>query len=276
MSSEEVNLITFNAISKFIKELSDLYGKKQRTLALYRRLLQRTTLDHEKAIQKNIDAFKKFCTMNRDAIKEKNPSKLNEEEIFFSNSARINMKDIFRFAAAEDKEIVDSIWMHILTISALVDPAGKAKEMLKTSVDQNASNEKEAALLNNIISSVERNVDENANPMQALTSIAQSGVINELVGNMTKGIKDGDLDFNRLMGTVSQVFSGLGQQPVHAMDPGDPEGEETMDMLNTMMSSFMGGFSQLQQSKDNEGAVISQTKTSPSLDESQSDPPADD
>ena len=53
------------------KEIEEVFGKKQRSLKLYVRLITKTTLSHEKAIKKHIKAFRDFCISNRDALEVK-------------------------------------------------------------------------------------------------------------------------------------------------------------------------------------------------------------
>ena len=57
---EDNTLIVFNAISKFVHSLNECFGEKQRSLQLYGRLIEKTTIIHEGPIKKHINAFKKF------------------------------------------------------------------------------------------------------------------------------------------------------------------------------------------------------------------------
>ena len=109
------SLITFEAISNFTNDLGEVFSDKHRPLKLYIHLINKTTLQHKDPIIKHIDAFRKFCTANRDAIAEKNVKKLVEEKISYSNRVFIDMKQILNMA---DKETSNVIWKHLLTISA--------------------------------------------------------------------------------------------------------------------------------------------------------------
>lgn len=104
MSSEELNLITFNTISKFVVELSELYGNKkaQRSLSLYKRLLNKTTICNEKPIQKHIKAFREFCVQNRENIQTRNSDNLVKHSIKYSETAYINMREVFDLVEQED------------------------------------------------------------------------------------------------------------------------------------------------------------------------------
>jgi hypothetical protein len=229
--STDTSLITFKTISNFTNDLGDVFSEKHRPLKLYVHLINKTTLSHEQPIQKHIDAFRDFCIANRDAISNKSVD-LNKEKIVYSKRVFINMKEIFDIA---DKETIDVIWMHLLTISALVDPAGKAREILKEEAQKGGDGD-EINFLTDIISKVEANVDPNANPMEAVTSIMQSGIFSDLVTGMGTGLQDGSLDLGKLMNTVQKMVTKLSN------DAGDHEGgEQAANMINTMIGSLTAG-----------------------------------
>ena len=230
MSTINYELIAFKAISEFTKELGEIFTSKDKnhSLKLYEHLLNKTTLTHDKAIKKQIEAFREFCVSNRDAIKSKNFSLLVKDKVVYSTRVFIDFTSIFKEA---DRETTAVIWKHLLTISALVDPAGKAKEILK-----NSSSTKEANFLSDIIEKVESNVNPNSNPLEAISSIMSSGVFNELITGMNSGIQNGDLDLGKLMGTVQTMCSTLTSD----INNGNPPGgnDNPMNMLNSLMANM--------------------------------------
>lgn len=229
--STDTSLITFKTISNFTNDLGEVFSEKHRPLKLYVHLINKTTLAHEKPIEKHIEAFRLFCVANREAISKRTVNKLTKEKIIYSKRVFINMKDIFLLA---DTETTGVIWMHLLTISALVDPGGKAREILKEEAEKGGGDE--INFLTDIISKVEANVKPNANPMEAVTAIMQSGIFTELVSGMGNGLQDGSLDLGKLMSTVQKMVTKL------SADAGDQEGgENAMNMINTMMSSITAG-----------------------------------
>jgi len=220
------NLILFKSISNFINELEGSYGKEQHSLVLYNHLINKTTIVHDKPIQKHAEAWKKFCMANRDAILEKNIDGIVEDEIIYSEKVRINVKDIFDLE--KDNTVRDVIWSHLLTILALIDPTSNARKILK----QGESSE--ADFLTNIINKVEQNVDvtDAGNPIQAINDIMTSGVFQEIVGDLGKKLDDGSLDVGKLVGSVQNIVS---QQP---------EAKQTIDNIMGMtqgMSQQSGG-----------------------------------
>lgn len=225
----DTSLITFKAISNFTNCLSEVFGAEHRSLKLYAHLIKKTTIAHEKAILKHIDAFRNFCVSNRDSIENKDYKSFQTNNIIYSERVYIVMSNIFN---KSDRETAAIIWKHLLTISALVDPAGKARKVLKET--KKNGDVLEANFLQNIIEKVETNVDPNANPMEAISSIMKSGVFQELVSGMGSGLQDGSLDLSKLLGTVQQMVGTLNED-------GSGENDATMNLMNTMMSNLNSG-----------------------------------
>lgn len=227
--STDTSLLAFKAISNFTNELSEVFSESHRPLKLYAHLINKTTLACDQAIQKHFEAFNSFCVSNRDAISERNVGKLNTKKISYSKRVWIDMGEIFKLADSDSKSV---IWKHLLTISALVDPSGKARQILKEQKEKGNGGE-EINFLTDIISKVENKVSPNSNPMEAVSSIMQSGIFTELVQGMGNGLQNGSLDLNKLMGTVQTMVTKLSH------DAGDDEGgEQAMNMINTMMGNL--------------------------------------
>jgi hypothetical protein len=219
--TSDYNLSTFKAISTFTNDLSEIFGGENHSLKLYQRLLNKTTITHEKAIGKHISAFRKFCVSNRDAILSKNLDKLSDHKIEYSSRVFIDLGSIMKSA---DKETLNIIWKHILTISAFVDPAGRAKDILKKTESSNESN-----FLESIINKVESNVNPNStNPMEAVNSILNSGVLSELFTDMSDKTQNGTLDLGKLMGTVEKMCNTLA--------PPTADGKPSINLAGLMSS----------------------------------------
>lgn len=234
INNSDFNLITFKAISDFTNQLGEIFTTKDKnhSLKLYEHLLNKTTLTHTKAINKHIEVFREFCISNREAITSKNKSKLVQNKVSYSKRVYIDFANIFK---ESDDETTNVIWKHLLTISALVDPAGKAKKVLQESKDT-----KEANFLSEIINKVETNVNPNANPLEAVSSIMSSGVFNELITGMNSGIQNGDLDLGKLMGTVQSMCSTLTGEMNNSSDSGEG-GNPMNNILSGLMKNMGGG-----------------------------------
>jgi hypothetical protein len=228
--TSDTSLICFKAISNFTSELVELFSKQQRSLRLYGRLINKTTFAHDDSIKKHIDAFRTFCITNRDAIIQKSVEKITMNKISYSQRVFIDMIDIFKIS---DKDTSKVIWEHLLCISAMVDPAGKAREILKEKLASNMSSSLgESSFLTDFISKVEDTIDPNANPMEAISSIMKSGVFTELVGGMNSGLSDGSLDLPKLMGSIQGMLGQLGEK-----SGGNPQTDGIMNMMTSMLGS---------------------------------------
>ena len=229
MNSSDYNLLAFKSISDFVKQLCEIFATKNKnhSLKLYEHLLNKTTLSHEQSIKRHIELFKIFCIANREAILNKNSKNLVQNKVEYSTRVYIDFSNIF---AESDKETTSVIWKHLLTISALVDPAGKAKEILKNKTDS-----KEANFLSDIINKVENNVNPGSNPLEAMSSIMSSGVFNDLISGMNTGIQSGELDLSKLMGTVQTMCASLSLN-----EGSDSEGKDSnpLNMINSLVSNM--------------------------------------
>ena len=216
------NLKAFKAIADFVTCLGDAYGDKFKSLQLYCHLIKKTTLMHKKPILKHITAFKEFCIKNRTNIEAKNAENLVKKQIIYSLKVFIDMPKIF---AVADKGEQRLIWQHLVNISFILDPAGTAKKALN-------KGGKENEFLTNIINKVEANVDPEADPLKAVSDIMQSGVFTELVGSMGSGLENGELDLNKLLGSVQSMVTTFS----------DSEGEqEGPDVIKNMMGAIAAG-----------------------------------
>ncbi len=247
---DNTTLIAFKAISKFVKDLADEFGKRYHGLELYNHLIQKTTIAHEGPVAKHVDAFQRFCVANREGIIEKNvvAHESGVDEVVYSDKVRFNVREILGVADDENKDIIHR---HLLTISAIVDTGSNAKQVLRNMmlasstpvipasipVSQESGNKmglpiptdsNEGKFLNDLISTVEKSVspDTEANPMQAVQSVLQSGVFTDMLGKMQSGLSNGEIDLGRLMGTMTGLLGTMGGGT---------------DMMSQMMGMMMGG-----------------------------------
>lgn len=239
------NLVVFKVITTFVNELSSVFGQKQKSLLLYNRLLQKTGLSLEKAIQKHISIFKDFCVSNREAINTKNSDKIVKDKIAYNENIYINIKGIFSKADSSASKV---IWKHILTIAAFLDQEGDAKTVLmkeklsesKTdsgSEESDPSGEKEQDFIKKMMSKVETSVKQEdidkEKPMESIMKLVSSGTFNDIIVDMQKGIKSGEIDIGKLLGTVNGMMGDVQSQ---AGGEGMPMPDLTSMM--SMMSMF--------------------------------------
>ena len=226
--NEETSLIAFKSICNFVNDLESEYGKRHKPLKLYKRLINHTQISHDNAIRKHINLFYDFCVSNRDAIISQDTGKLSQTKIAYSDRVFIDMEYIFKISDNETRPV---IWKHFLTISAIIDPTGKAKEILKKSFEDGKTGKDESEFLANIISKVESSVKPDANPMEAVASIMQSGIFTDMMSDL--GSKK--LDLGKLLGAVQGMVSSLGNQS------DQPEAKEAMGMLSNVIGNMDKG-----------------------------------
>lgn len=219
----DTSLLPFKAMVDFVEQLEEFYGEKHRPLRLYNTLIGKTEIRHKKAMTKHVENMRDFCVENREGITEKNFNKFKIFKLRYSEKVYIDFEQIFNFVEEDkDKDIKEAIQKHFLYMSALLDPTGNAKEILKkkSGVESN--------FLSDVIDKIEKNVDPNSNPMEAINSIMKSGIFTDMVSSMSEGFESGNLDLGKLMGSVQNMVSELGEK-TRGVDSVKKEGDEHGD-----------------------------------------------
>ena len=223
----DTSLVAFKAIVNFTNNLFEEFGEEHKCVKLYNHLLSKTTLSHDTAIQKHITSFRTFCIENRESISNFDIEGI-QGDITYSNRVYLDIKNILKLSQKDTQKI---IWQHLLIISAILDPTGKAKQILQQQKEESQNVDGEANFLTDIIDKIENNVDPNSsNPMEAVSTIMQSGVFNDLVQGMGNGLQDGSLDLNKLMGTVQNMVTKLNDEVEE-----EDKNNESVNMINSMM-----------------------------------------
>jgi hypothetical protein len=232
--NSETYLLCFKAVCNFVNDLNDAFGNKYKPLKLYNRLISKTQICHETAIKKHLKVFTNFCVSNREVFLERDSKKLVNTKLEYSSNVYFDMSIIFSFADEFTKNI---IWKHLLTISAFLDPAGKAKEILKKIQEENKDSADESDFLSDIISKVEKNIKPDSdNPMEAVNNIMQSGVFTDLLSGMQNGLSSGKLDMNKLLGTVQKMVTKLGNESGN-----DPQTAQMINSMSGMIGNIQNG-----------------------------------
>lgn len=206
----ETALLTFKCICNFIKDLNDSFGKDQKSLLLYAALVEKTGIIHEEPIRKHISCFHDFVKENEDAIMNKKSKDFKKSEIRYSDKVFIDMEDIFNRA---DKDEMDILWKHLVTLLAVLDPSSQAKKLLQEEQEKKkkrGDTANEENFLTNIIEKVSTKIDPNTtNPGEMMTNLMSSGIFTELVDNMNTGLSNGDLDLGKMIGSLQTMMGSL-------------------------------------------------------------------
>lgn len=258
----EKTLQAFEKIVDFVSELNIAFGASFHEVAAYNHLLSRTKISQRPIIKRHVELFKEFCERNHEALLSKDPAKIVSHRISFSERAYIDVHALLSQKSL-DSETSDTIWSHLLVISALIDPTVEIQDMLKK---LQSSGSPEGQFLDNFftkIQSVDTSNISASDPMTAASAILQSGVLNDLVGSIDKQVKDGSLDFGKLLGTVQSMLgslsgssSGFGS-PSNGSDPLAGMGGFG-NMLNMMMSGGMAQMLSQPQSSGTSGEKLSE------------------
>ena len=224
--------LAFNTICNFIRDLSASFGNKQKSLLLYGHLIEKTGLIHIDPVKKHINIFKKYIEENQEAIENRDKSKFNSTSISYSDKVAIDLKGVFSMCDKEEEKVV---WNHLLTISAVLNPLGNAKQILKDLTASSSgkkgggSDFNEDNFLKNIMdkigSEVENYDTENMNPMQMIGSMMSSGALNDIFQTISSGLNEGNLDLGSMMNSMQSLVGNLNtmvnenQQPSTTTSP---------------------------------------------------------
>lgn len=257
----EKTLQAFEKIVDFVSELNIAFGANFHEVAAYNHLLSRTKISQRPIIKRHVELFKEFCERNHEALLSKDSTKIVSHRISFSERAYIDVHALLSQKSL-DSETSDTIWSHLLVISALIDPTVEIQDMLKK---LQSSGSPEGQFLDNFftkIQSVDTSNISASDPMTAASAILQSGVLNDLVGSIDKQVKDGSLDFGKLLGTVQSMLGSLSGSPSGF---GQSSGSDPLagmggfgNMLNMMMSGGMAQMLSQPQSSGTSGEKLSE------------------
>ena len=273
----------FTTIKSFVSEINNTYGSQYKHLAMYGRLIEKTNMTHEIPVGKHIAAFKKFAVANRDAIVSKDYSLFKFQKIKYSENVCFNIVNIFKLAET-DQDATDTIWEHLLVLSAMLDPKSDAKKKLKS--DASASSSAQPAggdmsqmllpLMNMFTNSMINPSDDasegsesGANPLAALLGgaaggaggasgggpnltnifgdIMSSGILPKMMNTFTECVgENNQIDFKKLLDSVQDMVKDMN---VDIPTGANPDSKEDID-------SLLGAFENVGLSKDTMKSVV--------------------
>lgn len=264
-SEEEILLKGFKSVCTFVKALNDVFGDRCPSLQLYSHLLEKTGLIHEDPIKKHIGLFRHFCKenelfiMNKDYVSFQSMSD-ERAKIQYSDKVFIDMKKVFSLA---DKEQSETIYNHLLTISAVLVPNSKAKKVLKEMKNKNSSssgsksNIDPTEFITKIFKKISENVNlDSSNPMEMITSLMSSGVLTDIMSMMNDGMGDGSLDIPKLLSTLQSFMTMF--QGVNGGENGGTNGG-----MNGMDMSILGPLMEMMKTMDGNGGHDGRHEESP-------------
>jgi hypothetical protein len=241
---DDQKLEIFNSIATFITDLNTGFGKKYKPVALYNRLIEKTTLNHDELISRHINAFRTFFSKNKNYISNQQLS--DDAVILYSDRVYI---DIGKILHRTDHDSHHFIYQHLVTIFSLLnigtDEGRKALEHLSSSApstdnlfDQlNLPDTKEGDFIKNTLGSMVTKIDH-SNPMGSMMSMMQSGFFNEFMGSLQNKMETGELSISSLLGTVTGMVktSMVDSNETTPMD----------DSLKTLLDGALGNLNSIE------------------------------
>jgi len=214
----------YSKILVFVKELKTVFPREE--VKLYYKLLKQTSVDNETALEKHVDIWKNWLSVNKDVIIAGNIGEISNDPITFSKRVYIPLYDLIQEA---DKSTKATICKHCQLICYILWPS----EDLKTALVANPSQSSETVFMDNFFDKVENSFKNKqfSNPLEATMEIFQSGMFNELVEGLTSGIENNTLDANKMYDSLTGMMSSMGL---------NPSGGNFMNMVNGMMQSSSG------------------------------------
>ncbi len=214
---DDQKLRIFNAIASFVQDLNAGFGKKYKPVALYNRLVERTTLRDITAVERHVNAFRTFFVNNTSYIQSK--SLANNVRVVYSERVYL---DIGRILSKTDSDTHKHIHQHLVTIYSLMNIGTRqgrealeslkqdAEENQRPELDLNLPDTTEGNFIKDTLTEMTEhfdNMEEDANPMMMMSSMMQSGFFTKFMGDLQTKFSNGDMNLRSLMGTVTNVIS---------------------------------------------------------------------
>jgi len=208
---DEKTALAFNTICNFIRDVNASFGNKQKALMLYGHLIEKTGLIHIEPVKKHIQIFQSFVKENEEAILNRKRGQLKTKKLVYSERVWIDLGAIFQIADREEESVM---WNHLLTISAILNPEGQAKQVLKDLKNKPAASAgMEDNFLKNIMDKIGDQIQstdgQDVNPMQMIGNMMSSGVFNDIFQGLSSGMSDGNMDIGKMMSSMQGMMSNL-------------------------------------------------------------------
>lgn len=224
LTSSELRHKRFNTLKKFVHEMASFF-QDDMALKLYNHLLRKTTIKHRVPVSRHLQIFTEFCKNNRKQILSSNTA-FQQTKLEYSKRVYIDFSKIFKDIEDGDEgpETQSVLFDHLLVLSMVFDPEGQANKVLKEKADDEANDEIKHLFGSNpfladMMEKVEGHVKPGANPMEAMSSMVSSGLLEELVGGMQQKIQSGEVDMDQLIGSVQRITSSLPPEQMQAIAP---------------------------------------------------------
>jgi len=274
---DDQKLRIFNSIASFVQDLDTGFEKKYKPVALYNRLLVRTTLRSNTAIERHINAFRSFFNNNPNYIQNKSLT----DNTCISYSDRIYL-DLRKILSKTDTDAHQHIHKHLVIIYSLMNLGTRqGREALESfaeasgnsELDLNLPDTTEGNFIKDTLTEMTQhfeNMEDSGNPMMMMSSMMQSGFFTKFMGDLQTKFSSGEMDLRSLMGTVTDVISEAtpeggeeaaqirnfvtqSMDQVNNLTGGQNLPPEIQGQMNELVNAMTGGSAQVE-SADEESA----------------------
>ena len=230
----------FKAIKSFVEDLDNEFGRKYRPVALYNRLVSKTSETDEASIDKHVRAFTTFFNEYPGYIKNKTVPP--NAQVKYSDRVYL---DISQILVKTSRSIHKHIHQHLLMIYSFINIETEDGRQALQSLQREAK-EKELDL--NIPDTAEGNFIKDAltemtdqfesmgdteNPMAVMANMMQSGFFTKFMGDLQGKFSNGEMDIKNLLGTVTGVMGEVA-----------PEDNEQASQMQNFMTNQINTITQ--------------------------------
>jgi archaellum component FlaC len=243
---DDRKLTIFNAIASFVQDLDVVFEKKHKPVALYNRLVSKTTIKDIEAIDRHIEAFTQFFNHNKDFI---DTQKIQlDSKVVYSERVYLDIGNILEHKS--DNDTKKAINQHLITIYSLINAGTKAANKAIASLKKNTSapvdnkiklpNTTEGKFIEDALTEMTAQLDtmdDTSNPMAMVTTMMQSGFFSKFMGDLQSKFSNGEMNLKSLMTTVTTVVSDV----VPADSEEGAQIKTFMDQSLSQVSAMTGG-----------------------------------
>lgn len=202
-------LKVFTKSLAFVSELTRVNNDPQ--ITIYYKVMKKTPIGNETAIKKHVNAFSNYIIKNETAILNKNIKGLTNDKIVLNDKVYLEIAKYFTTSN------IDVMFQHLLLLLHLCKPSDNSKQKLIELSSTSSSNteQKGEAGENKFLSKYIKKMEEEygdkefTDPMSAAMSMMQSGMITNLIQDISEGVKSGDLNPESLLSSVQSSFQDL-------------------------------------------------------------------
>jgi len=199
-NEERKRLEAFNAIVSFVNDLWDAFGnvKKASPLALYHRLITGIKFTDKDSIKKVVEGFSSFLRQHELAILKGDYDSVPQNTIIkYGGNQRICIEiQSFFYRSRNDKETLEIIKRHLLTIGMILDPREdkmteleNSQSMMEEMLPGIDTGSKEGQFINDILADAKNSLQDvdTSNPMAAMMAIYKGGAFQKMMAGMQSG-----------------------------------------------------------------------------------------